>query len=110
MASAAEAELAALYHTAREMVPLRNALNEMGWPKPKSPIQTDNSTAAGFVHDTIIQRQIKMIWMRLHWLRCCEALGQFCFYWDKGANNMADYHTKHHLPAYHIAHHPTHAG
>ena len=87
MASAAEAKLAALYHTAREMIPLRNALDEMGWPQPKSPIQTDNSTAAGFVHDTIIQ-----------------------FYWDKGTSNMADYHTKHHLPAYHVAHRSTHAG
>ena len=55
MASAAEAELAALYTTAREMIPLRNALTEMGWPQPKSPVQTDNSTAAGFVHDTIVQ-------------------------------------------------------
>ena len=56
MASAAEAELAALYTTAREMIPLRNALEEMGWPQPKSPIQTDNSTANGFIQDTIIQQ------------------------------------------------------
>jgi len=110
MASAAEAELAALYNTAREMVPIRNALEEMGWKQPKSPIQTDNSTATGFINDTIIQRRIKMIWMRLHWLRCREAQGQFRFYWDKGTANMADYHTKHHPPAYHIAHRATHAG
>ncbi|KAL7426535.1 hypothetical protein ACHAXH_000713, partial [Discostella pseudostelligera] len=68
MASAAEAELAALYITAREMIPLCNALEEMGWKQPPSPIQTDNSTATGFIQDTIIQRRIKMIWMRLHWL------------------------------------------
>ena len=110
MASAAEAELAALYITAREMVPLQNALEEMGWPQPKSPIQTDNSTATGFINNTIIQRRIKMIWMRLHWLRCHEAQGQFRFYWDKGSKNMADYHTKHHPLAYHLAHRPTHAG
>jgi hypothetical protein len=110
MASAAEAELAAIYHTAREMVPLRNALDEMGWTQPPSPIQIDNSTAVGFVNDTIIQRRIKMIWMRLHWLRCREAQRQFRFYWDKGSKNMADYHTKHHPPAYHLAHRPTHAG
>ncbi|MBM4179865.1 MAG: hypothetical protein FJ211_11150, partial [Ignavibacteria bacterium] len=110
MASAAEAELAALYHTAREMIPLRNALDEMGWPQPKSPIQTDNSTATGFANDTIIQRRIKMIWMRLHWLRCRAAQGQFRFYWDKGSHNLADYHTKHHPPAYHLAHRQTHAG
>eukprot|EP00804_Cyclotella_cryptica_P019683 CCRYP_016441-RA/>CCRYP_016441-RA protein AED:0.40 eAED:0.40 QI:0/0/0/1/0/0/2/0/213 len=55
MASAAEAKLAALYITARELIPLSNALIEMGWPQPKTPIQTDNSTATGFVNDTIIQ-------------------------------------------------------
>jgi hypothetical protein len=82
MASAAEAELAALYTTAREMIPLRNALEEMGWKQPRSPIQTDNSAASGFISDTIIQRRIKMIWMRLHWLRCRAAQGQFRFYWS----------------------------
>ena len=110
MASAAEAELAALYITARDMVPMRNTLAEMGWPQPKSPIQTDNSTAVGFVNDTIITRRIKMICMRIHWLRCRESQGQFRFYWDKGANNLADYNTKHHPPAYHLAHRITHAG
>ena len=110
MASAAEAELSAMYIAARDMVPLRNTLTEMGWPQPKSPIQTDNSTAVGFVNDTIITRRIKMICMRIHWLRCRESQGQFRFYWDKGTNNLADYSTKHHPPAYHIAHRPTHAG
>ena len=54
MASAAKAELAALYITARDMVPMRNTLAEMGWPQPKSPVQTDNSTTVGSVNDTII--------------------------------------------------------
>ena len=110
MASAAEAELAALYNTAKAMIPLCNALEEMGWKQPKSPIQTDNSTAKGFINETIIQQRIKMIWMRLHWLRCREAQGQFHFYWDKGTTNMADYYKKHHPPAYHIDHRVTHAG
>ena len=110
VASAAEAELAALYITARELIPLRATLKEMGWPQPKTPIQTDNSTAAGFLHDTIIQQKTKMIWLRLHWLRCREAQAQFRFYWDRGSHNLADYHTKHHPPAYHLAHRHTHAG
>ena len=92
------------------MIPLCNALEEMGWKQPKSPIQADNSTATGFIQDTIIQRRLKMIWMRLHWLRCRAAQNQFRFYWDKGSTNLADYHTKHHPPAYHIAHQATHAG
>ena len=79
MASTAEAKLGALYLTAREMIPLRHALDEMGWKQPKLPIQTDTSMAAGFVNETIIQRHIKMIWMTLHWLRCRAAQGQFRF-------------------------------
>ena len=50
MASAAESELAGLFITTQEMVPLRNTLTEMGWPQPKSPIQVDNSTATGYVN------------------------------------------------------------
>ena len=42
MYSAAEAKLAGLFICAKEMVPLRKALIEMGWPQPKSPIQCDN--------------------------------------------------------------------
>ncbi len=40
VASAAEAKLAALYITACELVPLRTTLEEMGWPQPKTPVQT----------------------------------------------------------------------
>eukprot|EP00804_Cyclotella_cryptica_P028972 CCRYP_012388-RA/>CCRYP_012388-RA protein AED:0.44 eAED:0.46 QI:0/0/0/1/0/0/2/0/263 len=59
----------------RKLIPICNALVEMGWTQPKTPIQTDNFTTTGFVNDTIIQRRIKMIWMRLHWLRCRKPKG-----------------------------------
>jgi hypothetical protein len=54
--STTEAELVGLYICAKEMVPLRNSLVEMGWPQPKSPIQTDNTTALGIANKTIITR------------------------------------------------------
>ena len=54
MASAAEAELRALYLTAYKMTPFHHTLDETGWKQPKSPIQMDSSMAAGFVNDTII--------------------------------------------------------
>jgi hypothetical protein len=41
----------------------------MGWPQPKSPIQTDNSTASGVVNNTIVPCQSKMMDMRFWWLR-----------------------------------------
>lgn len=109
-ASAGEAELAALFKCAQDMVPLRNALEEMGWKQPRSPIQVDNSTAEGYVNNTIIAKRIRSLEMRLNWLKCRDAQGQFRIFWDRGSRNLADYHTKHHPPEYHIAHRHSHAG
>ena len=36
--SASEAEMGALYVTAKEIAPLGNTLEEMGWPQPRSPV------------------------------------------------------------------------
>ena len=54
MASAAESEIAALYITDKNMVPLKNNIIEMGWPQLRLPIRIDNSTAVGFTNKTII--------------------------------------------------------
>ncbi len=64
MASAAKSELAVLFITAREMIPHRQTLIAMGWPQPKSPIQTDNSTAAGVTKKTIVPCRSKMMDMQ----------------------------------------------
>jgi hypothetical protein len=56
MASAAEAELAALFIAARKMVPRRQTLIDMGWLQPQSPIQIDNSTAVGVTNKTIVPK------------------------------------------------------
>eukprot|EP00804_Cyclotella_cryptica_P019453 CCRYP_006629-RA/>CCRYP_006629-RA protein AED:0.22 eAED:0.22 QI:0/0/0/1/0.33/0.25/4/0/510 len=48
MASATEAELAALYIVAREAVYIRIILEELGHKQPATPLQTDNSTAELF--------------------------------------------------------------
>ena len=45
MSSAAEAEMGAIFLNAREAIPARNALIEMGHPQGQTSIQTDNSTA-----------------------------------------------------------------
>jgi hypothetical protein len=53
VASAAEAELAAFFHNAQDALPLIQALNELEHHQPPTPIQTDNSTAAGLANDTM---------------------------------------------------------
>jgi len=110
MASATESELAALFITAREMIPHRQTFITMGWPQPKTPNQTDNSAAVGVTNKTIVPRRAKMMDMCLWWLHCRGSQDQFRYYWDAGSKNWADYHTKHHPDAYHEAHRTTHAG
>ena len=45
MSSAAEAELGAMFINAREAVPARITLEELGHKQPRTPMQIDNSTA-----------------------------------------------------------------
>ena len=103
MASSAEAEIAALYITSKNMIPLHNTLVEMGWPQPQTPIQTDNSTAVGFTNKTIVNKATKSAYMKLWWLRDRESQEQFRYYWAPGSENEGDYSTKHHPPIYHEA-------
>ena len=106
MSSAAKAELGALYINANEAVSMRQLLAEMGHKQPKTPIQTDNTTACGVVNHNIQPRRTKAMDMRFHWLRCRDSQGQFRYYWGLGINNRADYWTKHHCAAHHIEKRP----
>jgi hypothetical protein len=101
---AAKSELAALFITAHETIPHRQTLIAMGWPQPKSPIQMDNSTAAGVTNKTTVPCTSKMTDMQFWWLHCCASQDQLQYYWDAGAKNWADYHTKHHPDNYYKTH------
>jgi hypothetical protein len=100
LASASEAELAALFHNAKEACPIRIVLEELGHPQPATIIITDNSTAAGIANDTV---QSKAIDMRFYWVRDRVRQGQFIIHWKKGSMNLADYFTKHHPASHHQA-------
>jgi len=101
MGSAAEAEIAAAYMTAREAVPITTTLEELGHPQSPTPIQVDNTTCAGFANDTIKQKRTKSIDMNHYWLQDRTRLGQILVYWRAGCYDYADYHTKHHSPTHH---------
>jgi hypothetical protein len=66
------------------------------------PIQTDNTTAEGVINNNIQPKCTKAMDMRFNWLRNQEAQGQLKIYWRPGGTNLADYFTKHHLPAHHV--------
>ncbi len=101
MASAAEAEVGALFENGQEAVSLRNTLTDLGHQQPPTPIKTDNSTAAGITNNTMKQRKSKAMDMRFYWLRDRTQQGQFLIYWRPGTENLADYFTKHHSASHH---------
>ena len=102
VSSAAEAELAALFHNGQDAYALRTALEEMGHPQPATPMQTDNSTAAGLANDTIKQKRSKAMSMRWFWIRDKTEANVFNVYWNQGKTNRADYFSKQHPTKHHI--------
>lgn len=101
MSSAAEAELGGLFYNAKDACLLRLTLQDMGYPQPATPIETDNSCAAGIANNNIRQKRSKAMDMRFFWIRDRVAAGEFIVYWRNGQNNTADYYTKHHPTSHH---------
>ena len=101
LSSAAEAELAALFHNGKEACPIRICLEELGHPQPPTAMITDNSTAFGIANDTVKQKRSKAIDMRFYWIRDRVRQGHFHVYWKRGSLNRADYFTKHHPASHH---------
>ena len=77
MASAAKADLGALFHNAKEGVYLHQILTKMGHPQPCMSIQMDNTMAKGIINNKIQPKQTKAMDMRFHWLHDRKAQGQF---------------------------------
>ena len=76
-------------------------LMALGHPQTNTPVKTDNGTAVQFVKDTIKNKRSKLWDVRYHWLTKRQAKNDFDIYWDKGENNLTEYHTKHHSPTHH---------
>ena len=101
MASAAEAELGALFLNCQVDVPIQITLEEMGHPQPPTPVLFDNSTALGIATGTIKQRKSKEMDMRFYWIRYRSNQDQFNIYWKPGSTKRGDYFTKHFPSAHH---------
>ena len=100
VASAAEAEYAALFILLKDTTPLRQAAIDMGHPQPPTPVTCDNTCAVGLANNTCKQRRSKAIDMRYHWVRDRIGVGDFAVRWRSNRFSLADYLTKCH-PARH---------
>jgi hypothetical protein len=101
VSSIAEAETAGCFYNCIDAIPIRIVLEEMGHTQPPTPVNCDNSTAVGIANQTIKQRRSKAIDMRYYWLQDRECHEQFNIEWAAGANNKADYFTKHFSVSHH---------
>jgi hypothetical protein len=95
-ASAAEAELGALFLNAQEVKVLRLTLNKLGHPQPPTPVHIDNTTTVGMVSNTIKQQCSRAMEMRYFWLLDGKTQQYFKFYYQHGQENLGNYPSKHH--------------
>ena len=95
-ASAAEAELAALFINAQEAKIIRLILHELGHPQPPTPIHVDNTTAVGIVNNTIKRQRSRSMEMRYFWLLDQETQRYIRVFYHPGQENLGDYPSKHH--------------
>ncbi len=100
-ASAAEAELGALFLNAQEAEVLWLILTELGHPEPPTPIHIDNTTTVGIVNNRIKQQRSQAMEMRYFWLLDGETQQYFKFYYQPGHEKLGDYPSKHHTANIH---------
>ena len=100
-ASAAEAELGALFLNGKEAKVLRLTLDELGHPQPPTPIHVDNTTAVGIVNSTIKRQRSRAMEMRYFCLLDQYAQKNFNIQYHPGLENMGDYPSKRHTGAGH---------
>ncbi len=85
VASAAEAELGALYHNCQTGIIFWLTLAEMGHPQPQTPVHRDNATAVGITTNTIKQQRSRSMDMQFFWVGASQEakvdLINFYFLW-----------------------------
>jgi hypothetical protein len=102
VASAAEAELGALFLNCKEGKIQRLILEELGHPQPPVPIHCDNATATGIANDTVKKQRARSMEMRFFWVTDQVKQRFFNVQWQPGQENLADYFTKHFEPRHHL--------
>lgn len=104
VASAAEAELGALFFNAKMATETRYMLEDFGFPQPPTSIECDNQCAVGIANGDVKLKRSRAMDVRFHWIADRVRQGQFVIHWQKGSQNLADYFTKVHPATHHRTH------
>ena len=87
--------------TGRDVIIIRNTLEEMIHPQTSAKLFMDNTTSSVIVNDTIKQQKSRAMNMRYFWICDPKTFKNFFIAWKSGQENIEDYFTKHH----HVKHH-----
>jgi hypothetical protein len=101
VASAAEAELGALFHNCQTGIIFCSILIDMGHAQPKTPVHCGNETAVGIANNTVKRQRSRSMEMRFFWISDKCAQDMYALHWHPGQENLADYQSKHHAGAHH---------
>jgi hypothetical protein len=102
VASAAEAELGALYHNCQMGIIFRLTLKEMGHRQPKTPVHCNNVPTVGIANNSIKQQHLRSMEMRFFWVGDIIAQNMYAVSWHPGMENLADYQSKHYIGSHHV--------
>ncbi len=73
VASAAKAELGALFLNCKEGIIFRLTLEELGHPQPRTPVHCDNATTVGIANNTVKRQRSRSMEMKYFWVGDKEA-------------------------------------
>ena len=100
-ASAAEAELGALFLNLREARIIKLTLEELGHPQDAVSTHCDNTTAVGIANGTVKQQRSRAMEMRYFWVCDQVKRGLAKVEYHPGQECLADYPSKHHDARHH---------
>ncbi len=101
VASAAKAELGALYHNCQTGIIFWLTLSNIGHPQPQTPVHFANATVRGITNNTIKRQRSRSMEMRFFWIGDKVAQEMYDLQWHPGQENLADYQSKHHVESHH---------
>ncbi len=92
VASAAEAELGALFLNCQEGTMFNATLEDLNHPQPKIPLHCDNATAVGIANNTIKRQRSRVMEMRYFWTCEKDAQNVYSFQWHPSMENHPGAH------------------
>ncbi len=94
VASAAEAELGAIFYNCQDGAILRLTLEELGHKQPPPPVHCDNTTAVAIANNTVKKQRSRAMEKNFFWITNQVEIKNFNVTWHPGQENLADYFTK----------------